>query len=80
MNPQAIANYEAILAAIGRRLDREKWMQVCVMELDGGILVQGMCIVPTTDAYAAAMRTQVLDQETLREMVAASRAAREAEK
>ena len=80
MSPQDIANYEAVLAAIGRRFDREKWTQVCVMELEGGLLVQGTCIVPTSEAYAVDMHTQVLDQDTLRQMVAAARAAREAEK
>jgi hypothetical protein len=79
MSPQAIANYEAVLAAIGRRFDREKWTQVCVMEMEGGILVQGTCIVPTSEAYAVAMHTQVLDQGTLSQMVVASREAREAE-
>jgi hypothetical protein len=72
MSPQAIANYEAILAAIGRHIDRAKWTQICIVELEGGILIQGTSLVPTSEAYAFSMHTEVLDQEALHQLVSSS--------
>jgi hypothetical protein len=69
MNPPMVASYEKILTAIGRLIDQQKWAQVCVVELEGGIMVQGMAIVPTTDAYAAEMRTKVYDPDALRQLM-----------
>jgi hypothetical protein len=69
MNPPMIASYEKVLTAIGRLIDHQKWAQVCVMELAGGIMVQGMVIVPTTEAYTAEMRTKVYDPGELRELM-----------
>lgn len=70
MNPPSIASYERVLTAIGRYADRERWQQVCFMELEGGFLLQGVVIVATSEAYAHEVRTRVLDPEGLRALMA----------
>ena len=69
MSPQGVANYEKVLLAIGRFVDQEKWSQVCVVELEGGLLLQGMALVYTGKTHELVMRTQVLDPKKLRQLM-----------
>jgi len=69
MSPQSVASYEKVFTALGRFIDQEKWTQVCVMELEGGILLQGMALVYTGKTHELVMRTQVLDPKKLRQLM-----------
>lgn len=70
MNPKGFTNYERIFAALGRLVDREKWMHVCVMEFEDGFVVQGRTFVDTTESYALVTHTKVLGRDALSDLIA----------
>ncbi len=72
MNPKDFTNYERIFTALGTLIDKEKWMQVCVMEFEDGFVLQGRTFVDTTDAYALVTHTKVLGRDALKDLVASA--------
>ncbi len=70
MDLKGFTNYERIFTAMGRFIDREKWVHVCVMEFEDGFVLQGRTFVDTTESYALVTRTKVLGHEELRDLIA----------
>ena len=65
----SIIDYEKLLMIIGRYIQSERLTQVCVLEVRGGLVVQGLAAVPSGDTNELVMRTQTFDRNALRELL-----------
>jgi hypothetical protein len=66
--PDRIVDYEKLLAILGRYIQRERMTQICVLEVQGGVVVQGLAPVPTDEGTELVMRTQTFDRAALHEL------------
>lgn len=69
-NPAAAKkmDYERALQAIGRMAETQKLRDICILEVEGGMVVQGQALVSTREGYQLVSRTRVLGQEDLEKM------------
>jgi len=72
MANQAVAgrtDYEYILQAIGRLAQQQRLRDICVLEVEGGMVVQGEAVVSTREGYHRVSNTRVLSHEDLDKLV-----------
>lgn len=62
-------NYERALQAIGRLAEKQRLRDVCILEVEGGIVLQGRALLSTRDAFNLVSRTKVLSHEDLDQMI-----------
>jgi hypothetical protein len=62
-------NYERALQAIGRLAEKQRLRDVCILEVEGGIVLQGRALLSTRDAFNLVSRTRVLSHEELDQMI-----------
>lgn len=58
-------NYERLFQAIGRLAEKQRLRDICVLEIAGGVVVQGRAMVSTRDGYQLVANTRVLDHDDL---------------
>jgi hypothetical protein len=66
--PNAVVEYEKLLMIVGRYIQREHLSQVCVLEVQGGVIVQGLVPVQSGETIELVMRTKTFDRNALREL------------
>jgi len=62
-------NYERALQAIGRLAEKQRLRDICILEVEGGIVLQGRALLSTRDAFNLVSRTRVLSHEELDQMI-----------
>ncbi len=60
--------YEPVLRAVGRLAEAKRLRDICVLEVEGGIVLQGQALVSTRDDYQLVSRTQVLSHDDLQKL------------
>lgn len=60
--------YERVLQAIGRMIENERLREVCILEVEGGMVLQGQALVSTREGYNLVSKTRVLSHEDLDQM------------
>jgi hypothetical protein len=69
--PSAVRDlkYERTLQAIGRLAEKQRLRDLCVLEVEGGILLQGRALVSTRDGFNLVSKTRVLSHDDLEQMI-----------
>ncbi len=62
-------SYERTLQAIGRMAESQRLRDICILEVEGGLVLQGQALVSTREAYNVVSRTRVLSHEDLEKLV-----------
>jgi len=64
------SNYPSILYALGNFIEEQRWRDICILEVEGGMIVQGTNVVSTREGYQYAMETRLFNHDELAKMVA----------
>jgi len=62
-------NYERVLQAVGRLAEKQRLRDVCVLEVEGGVVLQGRALVNTRDGFNLVSKTRVLGHADLEQMI-----------
>jgi len=62
-------NYERVLQAVGRLAEKQRLRDLCILELEGGLVLQGHALVNTSTGFNLVPRTKVLSRNDLDQMV-----------
>lgn len=62
-------DYERVLQAIGRLAQQQRLRDVCVLEVEGGMVMQGEALVSTREGYHRVSDTRVLSHDELEKLV-----------
>ncbi len=70
-NPSAAKRmrYERTLQAVGRLAEKQRLRDICILEVAGGVVLQGQALVSTRDAYHLVSKTKVLSHEDLAQLI-----------
>jgi hypothetical protein len=72
MAPEAgIEDYEKTLAVLGRYIKRERLTQVCILEVQGGVVIQGLSPTDSREGTYLVMRTLTFDRAALKKLARA---------
>lgn len=63
-------HYPELFRAVAHFVEREHLKDVCVLELEGGVLIQGYALIGTTQGFDRALKTQTLTHDELRQLLA----------
>ncbi|TKJ31327.1 MAG: hypothetical protein CEE40_02115 [Chloroflexi bacterium B3_Chlor] len=71
VNPSAAKRlrYEKTLQAIGRLAEKQRLREICILEVEGGVVLQGQALVTTRDGYHLVSKTKVLSHEDLAQLM-----------
>lgn len=61
-------DYEQVLQAIGRLVGEQRLRDICILEVEGGMVLQGQALVGTTEGYQLVPRTKLLNHEDLEKL------------
>jgi hypothetical protein len=62
-------NYEQVLQAVGRLAEKQRLRDLCILEIEGGLVLQGRALVNTSTGFNLVPSTKVLSHDDLEEMV-----------
>ncbi len=62
-------SYERMFQAIGRLAEKQRLRDICILEIAGGVVVQGQAMVSTRDGYQLVSNTRVLGHDDLEKLV-----------
>lgn len=70
-NPAAVRrrDYERVLQAIGRLAEEQRLRNICILEVEGGMVLQGQALISTREDYHLVPKTQVLSHEDLERLI-----------
>ncbi|MGB9300468.1 MAG: hypothetical protein WCD51_07735 [Anaerolineae bacterium] len=70
-SPSAVKGlgYERRLQAIGRLAEKQRLRDLCVLEVEGGVLLQGRALVSTREGFNLISKTRVLSHDDLDQMI-----------
>lgn len=54
--------------ALARFSDQESLRDLCILEVDGGVVVQGNAVIDTREGFGVVLRTRTLTHEQLRQL------------
>lgn len=60
--------YERVLQSVGRMIENQRLRDICILEVEGGIVLQGQALVSTREGYHLISKTRVLSHEDLEQM------------
>lgn len=61
-------NYEQALRVIGHLAEEQRLRDICVLEIEGGLVLHGDALVGTSQGYQLVPRTQEFSREDLEEL------------
>jgi hypothetical protein len=64
-----VLNYERALQAIGRLAEKQRLRDLCVLEVEGGLVLQGRALVSAREGFNLVSRTRVLSHDELDQMI-----------
>ena len=62
-------HYPELFRAVTRFVEQEHLRDVCVLEVEGGVLIQGYALIGTTQGFDRALKTQTLTHDELRQLL-----------
>lgn len=62
-------DYERVLQAIGRLAEKQRLRDICILEVEGGVLLQGRALVSGREGFNLVSKTRVLSHTDLEQMV-----------
>ncbi|MGB3906107.1 MAG: hypothetical protein WBB22_14440 [Anaerolineae bacterium] len=70
-NPSAAKKlrWERTLQAVGRLAENQRLRDICILEVEGGVVLQGQALVSTRDGYHLVSKTKVLSHEDLAKLI-----------
>jgi hypothetical protein len=63
------AHYGQLLFALGNHIEERGWRDICILEVDGGVIVQGTGLVSTREGYQYVMETKLFSHDELAKMM-----------
>jgi len=63
-------NYGPILLAMGNYVAERNWRDICVLEVEGGMIVQGTGLVQTAEGYQYVVETKMFGHDELAKLTA----------
>jgi hypothetical protein len=61
--------YERALQAVGRLAEKQRLRDLCILEVDGGLVLQGRALVSAREGFNLVSRTRVLSHDELDRMI-----------
>jgi len=61
--------YEEALQAVGRYVEKERLRDICLLEVEGGMVIQGQALISTREGYNFALRTEILSDDDLERLL-----------
>jgi len=61
--------YEEALQAVGRYAEKERLRDICLLEVEGGMVVQGRALMSTRKGFDFVLRTKVLSHDDLERLL-----------
>jgi len=65
-----IPDYGPILLALGNFVTKKGWRDICLLEVEGGMIVQGTGLVSTREGYQCVIETKLFSHDELAQMTA----------
>jgi hypothetical protein len=62
-------DYERVLQAVGRLAEKQRLRDVCILEVEGGVVLQGRALVSGRDGFNLISKTRVLSHTDLEQMM-----------
>jgi len=62
-------NYERALQAIGRLAEKQRLRDLCILEVEGGVVLQGRALVSSRDGFNLISKTRILSRDDLERMM-----------
>ena len=62
-------SYEQALRALGKVAERKGLRNVCLLELDGGVVLQGQAVRNTREGYVLTLETSVFKRDELESLI-----------
>ncbi len=62
-------SYERALRALGKVAERKGLRNVCLLELDGGVVLQGQAVRNTQEGYVLTLETSVFKRDELESLI-----------
>ncbi|HUW96457.1 MAG TPA: hypothetical protein VMW58_11780 [Anaerolineae bacterium] len=62
-------NYERTLQAIGRLAEKQRLRDLCILEVEGGVVLQGRALVSSRDGFNLISKTRILSRDDLERMM-----------
>lgn len=61
--------YEDALQAVGRYAEKERLRDICLLEVEGGMVIQGRAIINTREGFDFVLRTKILSHDDLERLL-----------
>jgi len=61
--------YEEALRAVGRYAEKERLRDICLLEVEGGMVIQGRALINTREGFDFALRTKILSHDDLERLL-----------
>lgn len=61
--------YDLLLAALGRFAEEHRLSDLCILEFEEGVIMQGTTLVQTVEGYKRSAVTHVLSRDDIKELV-----------
>ncbi|MFQ6000160.1 MAG: hypothetical protein ACE5LG_00660 [Anaerolineae bacterium] len=61
--------YEEALQAVGRYAEKERLRDICLLEVEGGIVIQGRALINTREGFDFTLRTKILSHDDLERLL-----------
>lgn len=61
--------YQEMFQAVARFVEKERLRDVCLLEVEGGVVVQGYGLVDTKEGWSLALKTQTLSYADLQKLL-----------
>lgn len=62
-------NYERVLQAVGRLAEKQRLRDLCILEVEGGLVLQGHALVNTSTGFNVVPKTKVMSRNDLDKLV-----------
>lgn len=62
-------SYPDIFRAVSRFVERERLRNICLLEVEGGVVVQGYALIDTKEGWNLALKTQILSHDDLHKLL-----------
>lgn len=68
-DPEKKLSHPDMLRAVTRFVERERLRNICLLEVEGGVVVQGYALVDTREGWNLALKTQILSHDDLHKLL-----------
>jgi len=58
-------SYSDVMQVLGRYIEDKKLKDVCLLEIEGGVVIQGIAVATTYEGYTTLLQTYTLNREEI---------------